>query len=90
MLVDLIGWIIIGLLAGGVASLLVPGRTPGGCLGATLIGMLGGLLGGWLFRLIFGPGATATSFLGSLIVSTIGAVIILFLIRAARGRRSAI
>lgn len=45
----MIGWIILGLLAGTIARALIPGRTePGGCIGTTAVGVLGALLGGWL------------------------------------------
>ena len=43
------GWIIIGLLAGALAGVFVPGRQRMGCLGTMLIGIAGGLIGGWLW-----------------------------------------
>jgi uncharacterized membrane protein YeaQ/YmgE (transglycosylase-associated protein family) len=46
--VGIIGWIILGLLAGGIAKFLLPGRDPGGLLGTTLIGIAGSFIGGWL------------------------------------------
>ncbi|MFF4078221.1 GlsB/YeaQ/YmgE family stress response membrane protein [Streptomyces sp. NPDC087218] len=44
----IIGWIVLGLLAGAVAKLLLPGRDPGGLVGTTLIGIAGAFIGGWL------------------------------------------
>ncbi|MEV7725265.1 GlsB/YeaQ/YmgE family stress response membrane protein [Streptomyces sp. NPDC087917] len=44
----IIGWIILGLLAGGIAKVLLPGRDPGGFIGTILIGVAGAFLGGWL------------------------------------------
>lgn len=44
----IVGWIILGLLAGAVAKLLLPGRDPGGLIGTTLIGITGAFVGGWL------------------------------------------
>lgn len=44
----ILGWIILGLLAGAIAKLLLPGRDPGGLLGTTLIGIAGAFLGGWI------------------------------------------
>lgn len=44
----IIGWIILGLLAGAIAKILLPGRDPGGFLGTTLIGVAGAFLGGWI------------------------------------------
>lgn len=81
---DFIGWIIIGAVAGGLASLIVPGRTPGGMIGATVVGMLGGLLGGFIFTAL-GLGGTS-SFIGSVLVAVLGAVLILYAMRAMSGR----
>ncbi|MFH8443289.1 GlsB/YeaQ/YmgE family stress response membrane protein [Streptomyces sp. NPDC018026] len=45
---SVIAWLILGLLAGGIAKLILPGRDPGGCVGTTVIGIAGAFLGGWL------------------------------------------
>lgn len=74
-------WIIIGLIAGAIAGFLVPGRTPGGLIGTILVGIAGGLLGGWLWDVLNLPGGA--SWVGSLIVAVIGAVIILLVLRKA-------
>lgn len=44
----IISWIVLGLLAGAIAKILLPGRDPGGIIGTTLIGIAGAFLGGWL------------------------------------------
>lgn len=44
----IISWIILGLLAGGIAKILLPGRDPGGIIGTVLIGVAGAFVGGWL------------------------------------------
>ncbi|MFD8143134.1 GlsB/YeaQ/YmgE family stress response membrane protein [Streptomyces sp. NPDC059708] len=44
----IIGWIVLGLLAGGIAKFLLPGRDPGGFIITTLIGVAGAFVGGWL------------------------------------------
>jgi uncharacterized membrane protein YeaQ/YmgE (transglycosylase-associated protein family) len=46
--VGIIGWIILGLIAGAIAKILLPGRDPGGLIGTTLIGVAGAVVGGWL------------------------------------------
>ena len=79
---SLLLWLLIGLIAGGIASLIVPGRTPGGAVGALVVGVLGGFLGGWILDAL--DVAFGYTLLGSLVVATIGAVIILFILRAAR------
>ncbi|WP_327369285.1 GlsB/YeaQ/YmgE family stress response membrane protein [Streptomyces sp. NBC_01217] len=45
---SIIGWIILGLLAGAIAKVLLPGRDPGGLIGTTVIGIIGAFLGGWI------------------------------------------
>ncbi|MFF0013790.1 GlsB/YeaQ/YmgE family stress response membrane protein [Streptomyces sp. NPDC005374] len=49
----IIGWIILGLLAGAIAKILLPGRDPGGLIGTTLIGVAGAFVGGWLSARFF-------------------------------------
>ena len=44
----IIGWIVIGLIAGGIAKLLMPGKDPGGCLITMLLGIAGALLAGFI------------------------------------------
>jgi uncharacterized membrane protein YeaQ/YmgE (transglycosylase-associated protein family) len=46
--VGIISWIVLGLLAGAIAKILLPGRDPGGLIGTTLIGVAGAFVGGWL------------------------------------------
>lgn len=45
---SIVGWIILGLLAGVIAKILLPGRDPGGIIGTTIIGVAGAFVGGWL------------------------------------------
>jgi uncharacterized membrane protein YeaQ/YmgE (transglycosylase-associated protein family) len=80
------GWIIVGLLAGALAGFFVPGRERYGCLGTMLIGIAGGLLGGFLWVNVLDQDA-ATGWLGALVVATIGAIIVLLVLRALRGNR---
>lgn len=43
-----VSWLILGLLAGTIAKVLLPGRDPGGIIGTALIGIAGAFVGGWL------------------------------------------
>ena len=80
---NILGWIIIGLLAGALAGFFVPGRERFGCLGTMLIGIVGGLLGGFLWTNVFGQ-EQATGWLGALVIATIGSIVVLLVIRAMR------
>ncbi|HEX6980268.1 MAG TPA: GlsB/YeaQ/YmgE family stress response membrane protein [Alphaproteobacteria bacterium] len=76
-----IGAIIIGLLAGIVAKLLMPGRDPGGFIVTTLLGIVGALVATWLGQAVgwYGEGEAA-GFIGAVI----GAVILLGIYRLVR------
>lgn len=76
----IIVWLIIGAIAGGLASLIVPGRTPGGAIGAVLVGIVGGLLGGWILDLL--DVSSNLSWIGSVVVATVGAIGVLYALRA--------
>jgi uncharacterized membrane protein YeaQ/YmgE (transglycosylase-associated protein family) len=80
---SVLAWIVLGLIAGGVASLLVPGRTPGGVLGAIIVGIVGALIGGWLATL-FGAGSVSGLDLYSILLAIVGAVVLLAISRMLR------
>ncbi|MGY8656879.1 MAG: GlsB/YeaQ/YmgE family stress response membrane protein [Verrucomicrobiia bacterium] len=71
-----IGFLIIGAIAGWLAGVIKKGKGFG-LWGNLIVGILGAMLGGFLFQLI---GLTSTGMIGSLVVSTIGAVLLLSLI----------
>ena len=75
----LLAWIVVGLIAGWLASQVVPSRF--GIIGDTLIGMVGALIGGFLFEEFGSTGTTGFS-IWSIFVSFVGAVVLLVLIRA--------
>jgi uncharacterized membrane protein YeaQ/YmgE (transglycosylase-associated protein family) len=78
---DIIGAIIVGFIVGGIASLIVPGRTPLGCIGVPLVGIAGGIIGGLLFDLIIGPDDDELNWIGSFLVALLGAIGILYVFR---------
>ena len=80
----IIGWIVIGLLAGGIAKLLMPGKDPGGCIITILLGIAGALLAGFLGRAIgwYGPDDGA-----GFIAAIVGAFLILLIYRLVLARR---
>lgn len=84
---DLLGWLIVGLLAGWLSAIVVPNRGAQGCLGNILVGVLGGILGGYLSRELHlgDPGG----FLGAVLVAFVGAVLVRLVVGAITrdGRR---
>jgi uncharacterized membrane protein YeaQ/YmgE (transglycosylase-associated protein family) len=86
--VGIIGWILLGFLAGVIAKALMPGGERGGCILTTLLGIAGALLGGFLAS-IFGLGDPIDEFfdLSTWVAAIIGAVVLLAVWRAVNGRR---
>jgi uncharacterized membrane protein YeaQ/YmgE (transglycosylase-associated protein family) len=77
---SIVGWIILGAIAGWIASLLV-NRTGEGLFRDIILGIIGGLVGGWIFTAVGSTGVTGFN-LWSLFVAVIGAAIVLFLYHA--------
>jgi uncharacterized membrane protein YeaQ/YmgE (transglycosylase-associated protein family) len=87
MLTALLFWIIVGLIAGALAKLVMPGDDPGGIVVTIIIGIVGALLGGFLLHLLgIGGGAGSGGFIFSIIAGVIGAVILLAIYRAVAPR----
>ena len=81
-------WIIVGLIAGALGKLIMPGDDPGGIIVTIILGIVGAFVGGFVFGLFGGAGVTGFN-LGSLLVATVGAIIVLAIYRAVVGRRTA-
>jgi len=77
MVMDIVWFLLIGLVAGWLASLITK-REGKGIVSYLIIGVIGALLGGCLFRLLH---LVAYGLLGELVVATVGAVILLFVLR---------
>lgn len=79
---DLLTWLIVGLVAGVLAS-LVMGGTGYGLIGDIIIGIVGAFVGGWLFTTL-GVTTPFGGMAGVIFVAFIGAVVLLFLLRLIR------
>ena len=84
-IVNIILWLILGGIAGWLASLLVRG-TGLGILGDIVVGIIGGFIGGFIVSLFGGTGMTGFN-IWSLIVAVIGAVVLLLIVRLFTGGR---
>jgi uncharacterized membrane protein YeaQ/YmgE (transglycosylase-associated protein family) len=80
----LLGWILFGLIVGVIAKLLMPGRDPGGVIVTMLLGIVGAVLGGFIGRAL---GLYRTDEPAGLVMSTIGAIVVLAIYRAVAHRR---
>lgn len=82
---DLIGWIILGFLAGAISGWFVGTRSVQGCLPTIVVGVLGGVIGGWLSReLGFGQ---IEGFVGALVFAIIGSIVVRLVLRSIEGGR---
>lgn len=79
-----VGWIVIGLVAGGLAKLLVPGKDPGGILLTIVVGIAGAALGGWLGTKL-GWGSFQGFDVRSMALAVGGAILLLVLSRLIQG-----
>lgn len=83
----IIWFIIIGFIVGLIARWIVPGAVRGGILVDIIVGIAGSFIGGWLYS-VFGHGPLTG--LWAFIYALIGAVVLLLVVRAFTGRRSAV
>ena len=82
----IISWIVVGLIAGLLAKLIMPGDDPGGIIVTTLVGMAGAVVGGFIVSILGGVGATGFN-IWSILVATLGAMILLAIYRLFVGQR---
>lgn len=78
---DILTWLIVGLVAGVLASLVVGGGF--GILGDIVVGIIGAFVGGWLFRQM-GWSSPFGGLVGTIFVAFIGAIVLLLLLRLIR------
>jgi uncharacterized membrane protein YeaQ/YmgE (transglycosylase-associated protein family) len=81
----IISWVAVGLIAGFLAKLLVPGDDPGGIIVTILVGMLGAVVEGLIVGLLGGMGVSGFN-VWSILVATLGAIILLVLFRLVASR----
>jgi len=80
--VGILTLIVVGLIAGVLAKIAMPGPDPGGILLTIVIGIAGAFLGGWLFQVLgLGSPVFTELSLGGILVATLGAIILLVVYR---------
>ncbi|HYE75575.1 MAG TPA: hypothetical protein VEF04_19690, partial [Blastocatellia bacterium] len=55
-MLDILGWVLFGLIAGAIAKMVMPGRDPGGVLITMVLGIVGSLVGGFIGKTLLGYG----------------------------------
>ncbi len=86
----IIGWIVLGLLAGVIAKAVMPGNDPGGVVVTILLGIVGALIGGFLAGSLLGRDVNDNFFdLATWVSAIVGALIVLALYRVVAGGRYA-
>ncbi|MDQ0619179.1 GlsB/YeaQ/YmgE family stress response membrane protein [Arthrobacter globiformis] len=86
----ILGFLILGLIAGAIAKAILPGRQGGGWLVTLLLGVVGAILGGWIGSLIFGGGLGSFFNLRTWLLAILGSVIALGVFAATTGGRRGI
>jgi uncharacterized membrane protein YeaQ/YmgE (transglycosylase-associated protein family) len=80
-----IAWIVVGLIAGWLAKMIMPGREPGGFVMTLVIGVVGAVIGGFIWNMMGATGPTGFN-IGSIFIATIGALVLLAIWKAVAGR----
>lgn len=84
---NVLTWILFGLVAGSIAKFIMPGKDPGGCLLTIIIGIVGSLIGGFLGSRVLGLGPVTGFNLESLGLAILGAFLLLLVFRLLVARR---
>lgn len=83
----ILSWIVMGLIVGILAKFIMPGSDPGGFFITILLGIAGAFLGGFIGSFL-GLGDVTGFNIGSLLLAIGGAILLLILYRAVKGKRS--
>jgi uncharacterized membrane protein YeaQ/YmgE (transglycosylase-associated protein family) len=87
--VGIIGWILLGLCAGAIAKLVLPGDDPGGIIVTTLIGIAGALVGGFIASALDIGDLDEFFDIGTWLIAIGGSLLLLILYRLFTGRPEA-
>ncbi len=81
-------FLLLGLIAGAIAKLIIPGDQAGGWFATLLLGVIGAMLGGWLGGIIFNVNLESFFSLSTWLLSIGGSVIVLLIYGLITGRRA--
>jgi len=87
-MLNILSWIIVGLIAGALARLIMPGRDPMGMVATIVLGIIGSLVGGFVSMAIW-RNNDSSAFQGSgLLLSILGAIVVLWIWRMVKSRNT--
>lgn len=84
-MIDLLGWIILGLIAGSISGWFVGTRSVQGCLPTVVVGIVGAIVGGWLAQQL--GYNQVQGFIGALVFAILGSIVVRLILRAIEGGR---
>ncbi|WP_016697275.1 GlsB/YeaQ/YmgE family stress response membrane protein [Actinoalloteichus spitiensis] len=84
----ILGWIVLGLLAGAIAKAIMPGRDPGGIIITLVLGVIGAFVGGLIGRAIFDTDLGSFFEIRTWLLAILGSIILLAIYRLIAGRRA--
>jgi uncharacterized membrane protein YeaQ/YmgE (transglycosylase-associated protein family) len=83
---EVLGWIVLGLVVGALAKLIIPSRAPGGILITLVIGVVGAVLGGFAGMAIFGVGLGEFFTMRTWVMALLGSMVLLGIWLSVAGR----
>jgi uncharacterized membrane protein YeaQ/YmgE (transglycosylase-associated protein family) len=83
-----LGFLLLGLIAGAIAKVILPGKQAGGWIATLVLGVIGAFLGGFLGGLIFNVELTSFFSISTWILAIVGSIIVLVIYGALTGRKS--
>jgi uncharacterized membrane protein YeaQ/YmgE (transglycosylase-associated protein family) len=87
---SILAWLIVGAIAGFVASRLVPGNEGYGWLGGLIAGIVGAMLGGFIAGVVLNENYMDELTIGTIIAAIVGAVIVVWLWNTLQGRNRSV
>ncbi|QFZ18854.1 GlsB/YeaQ/YmgE family stress response membrane protein [Saccharothrix syringae] len=86
----ILGWIVLGLIAGAIAKAVMPGKDPGGFVITMLLGIVGAILGGFIGRALFGSDIGSFFDLSTWLLAILGSIVVLavYHLVTSRGHRA--
>ncbi|CAL9360058.1 GlsB/YeaQ/YmgE family stress response membrane protein [Saccharothrix sp. NPDC042600] len=84
----ILGWIVLGLIAGAIAKAIMPGRDPGGIIITMLLGIVGAIIGGFIGQALFGTDINTFFDLSTWLLAILGSLVVLGIYRLVTGNRA--